>query len=787
MEDIWSNFIHRLLQFKVCKKFLSIEGAKIALLFDCRHQCAYETCTMNFVCVNSVLAELLLICKFDSSDKGVPNDREISLAVLLSELLLQASILETDKFFQYLCILNGVKDFSSHNQHQELHENYEPPGNECATVAVTHNQKTFHFERNERNFRRQLFPSSFDENYFECRLSPEPTNKEAEVTLQEGEETSMEDEKFQNNVDTSAANSEGTILQELANKENEMTLKENEETNIEELQLENARTSAEDSNCSNKVVTSTGLAEIENIRKKRTVFTRAVAHEVDIHDQNASNCLDEESIESDALTDVESDCDECELDFLIGVEESDLPKQQPQRHVLSYSLKKEIVAHWQYEDKCAEEKYGPRRGTTRKLSSMQKKYPNAKLCIRKLYQWRTDINEGVMLKSHIKDIESDVYAKFLEFRGDLKIIKGRHLRQWAIESATLKHGLSTKDFCASPTWLENFKRRFKVGGRKINKYVTRKSVREKDDILKSATDFVENEKGEVIRVGRACFGNLDHVGINREMHSARTLAIIGERTIEKCIQSSNSMTHSWTLVPACDASGRLWEPAYLILKEDGGKFGVRVQETVLRPENLFVTCSSSGKMLGSQVEELFTNCIFPNVKGKTARFLIDHWCGWKKKVNELCKIAKEKFGLNVTIGLIPEGTTGKIQPLDVNVNGPFKKLLRTIEDEILMHSIPFPIQTRNNGIKLISFTYHQLCSPRFESMITYAFFKPGYISERGPKYLTPVQYCFALSTKTTCEIPLCQSKKFIVCAWCTSNLCFQHSIECLHMCDNYLP
>ena len=78
------------------------------------------------------------------------------------------------------------------------------------------------------------------------------------------------------------------------------------------------------------------------------------------------------------------------------------------------------------------------------------------------------------------------------------------------------------------------------------------------------------------------------------MHSGRTLANQGSKKIECVFQSISSTTHSYTIQPTISADGKLLSPLYLVLKEIGG--GPRVEKTLFKPTNVFVSASKSGKL-----------------------------------------------------------------------------------------------------------------------------------------------------------------------------------------------
>lgn len=81
---------------------------------------------------------------------------------------------------------------------------------------------------------------------------------------------------------------------------------------------------------------------------------------------------------------------------------------------------------------------------------------------------------------------------------------------------------------------------------------------------------------------------------NSILKSIRILVFRNKKTIDATAQSLSSMTHSYTILPTIFASGQ-FVSLFLILKEVNGEFGPRVEETLFRPANIFLTASKSGK------------------------------------------------------------------------------------------------------------------------------------------------------------------------------------------------
>jgi hypothetical protein len=71
---------------------------------------------------------------------------------------------------------------------------------------------------------------------------------------------------------------------------------------------------------------------------------------------------------------------------------------------------------------------------------------------------------------------------------------------------------------------------------------------------------------------------------------------VGAKDVYLCIKSKSNTTHSVTIMPTIDTDGNLLSPLFVCLLEPTGSFGPIVQKRLFQSDNLFVTCSNSGKM-----------------------------------------------------------------------------------------------------------------------------------------------------------------------------------------------
>ena len=84
--------------------------------------------------------------------------------------------------------------------------------------------------------------------------------------------------------------------------------------------------------------------------------------------------------------------------------------------------------------------------------------------------------------------------------------------------------------------------------------------------------------------------------------------------------------------------------------------------------------------------------------------------------------------------IIPPGTTGKIQPLDVYGFRSWKNFVRKLSDIVVLMDYDVSLHKRNNIIKLQSLVHNQLCSTRFKNAFKYSWFKSGYLTEKPQEF-----------------------------------------------------
>jgi len=363
-----------------------------------------------------------------------------------------------------------------------------------------------------------------------------------------------------------------------------------------------------------------------------------------------------------------------------------------------------------------------------------------------------------------RQIREHVYSKFLEFQAAHLPIHDCDLQSWALAKAT---EVGCDSFSASDKWVFKFKKQFGIRSRKTTKFVTKSDVEEEMEIADKAEAFRLDFQRKVRCNRYYQIFNADQVGINLEFVSNRTLRRAGAKDVYLTIKSKSNTTHSVTIMPVIDASGRFLSPLFVCLKEKNGEFGPVVQETMYKPENLSVTCSSSGKMDKSLFRTFLETVILPNTAPKKKfLLLLDNWTPHK---NEQL-IAESLRNRTYDIMLIPPGTTSLCQPLDTTFNRQIKVFLKRFTEKTRHLDKMDEISGRNNFLKVLSLMHTELSSPVFYNMIRYSWYSAQLVLEKE-NFENVKEVCFPSCRNLACEA--CNDDNFITCAHSRRSLCFK--------------
>jgi hypothetical protein len=215
--------------------------------------------------------------------------------------------------------------------------------------------------------------------------------------------------------------------------------------------------------------------------------------------------------------------------------------------------------------------------------------------ITQLKRWAHQLNKGGTYTEKLHRIGHYVLENFKNSIEAGIIVHDINLRRWALQ-AQEEIGNTDIRFKASKHWVNKFKKSHRIVGRKINKFITRKTLENLDNLKSEANKFVNKIKPYLSKPGPQNIYNSDQSGFQLEIHSGRTLAVEGTSKVECLVQSVSATTHSYTIQPLISADGRLLSPLFIVLKEATGRFGPIVEANLFKPRNVYLTASKSGKL-----------------------------------------------------------------------------------------------------------------------------------------------------------------------------------------------
>lgn len=420
-------------------------------------------------------------------------------------------------------------------------------------------------------------------------------------------------------------------------------------------------------------------------------------------------------------------------------------------------------------------------GGRRPFKSVQHTYYQLKSASQ-LYNYE----RSVLRRPSMKAINKRTYEIFQEKRAEGSFIHDRHLQLWALQVKKEIDPENIINFKASKSWVLKFKKRYGIVSRKITKHVTVGDIDKQHDIEKIAVEFASQVKEEMAEMQLAPnqVFNIDQSKFEKELHSRRTLEQKGKRDVTARVGSVYATKHSYCIMPIISMDGTLHRNLYVLVSEPSGAFPRNKSPD---PANIRSFASKTSQMSKKDMEEFYSEVFWPTIKDSTPQqilLLLDSWSANKDENLFKSHIPQLK---EASIRLIPPGTTGIIQPLDIYYFRPYKNFIKFITDSVILET-NYHVWQREQFLKLQSLAHFQFTAERFKPIIQYAFFKSGYTSFCPEKCETPVDYCFKNVDSTCCftenDEPdiMCNSLGFLRCAHCMQVFCLNHTlIDQLHI------
>jgi hypothetical protein len=155
---------------------------------------------------------------------------------------------------------------------------------------------------------------------------------------------------------------------------------------------------------------------------------------------------------------------------------------------LSYDYKRRAVEYW-------------RSGKKKNLSleSVRQKFRKVQ-SISQLKRWAHHINNGGTYREKVGRICAFTLKNFRDAIEAGLIVHDVDLQKWALK-AQKEIGLENMRFKASKNWLLKFKKAHRIVSRKVNKFVTTKTLQDSGELIKRANDFINTVKEEINKYG----------------------------------------------------------------------------------------------------------------------------------------------------------------------------------------------------------------------------------------------------------------------------------------------
>ena len=394
--------------------------------------------------------------------------------------------------------------------------------------------------------------------------------------------------------------------------------------------------------------------------------------------------------------------------------------------------------------------------------------------VRTVYAYKKALKDGGSIRKKLQQLDSLLFDEFCDLREAGLLIRDNDLRQMALDIAA-KLEIASDQFRACESWIYRFKKHHRIKIRKITRYMTYRQFVCLDSIAQEGLEYVERVNSLLPQFDSDQVYNFDQSGFQREIHRQVTLAICGTKGIDAVVDNLNAMSHSYTIMPLLVLSGRLGPKLYICLQEVSGHFPktkvTEINTLVQKLGNVFVTCSTSGKMGTKDLHVYLENCFWP-FAGNRSLLNVDSWTPFKKAQN-----FKPPKGCNKTVVVenIPPKTTYDRQPLDRQFFRTYKSSIKQIYDYSLRDKcFKSKLHHRDTIIKIHSFVYHQYSSPRFSSWLQRAWHVCGFAIDEPSDIFNPHQYLFEFKRFLKCDSNNCNNSFFVRCTWCQRVFCFDH-------------
>ena len=284
-----------------------------------------------------------------------------------------------------------------------------------------------------------------------------------------------------------------------------------------------------------------------------------------------------------------------------------------------------------------------------------------------LTRWEKEIINGGTIFDKNFAITQWTLKRFNEAQANKQHVTVRNLQEWAMQGASQYLSDNFK-FTSSIQWVNEFKQKFHIGQRKITIFVKPTEVKSLEKVLEDARQFQEECSALIPKYNPDFVLNTDQTGCEYRVNIQRTMTFRGQKRVEVNLGDVNKVTHSYTAQYTLVASGKILPKVFLCLQETTGSFGPvitkRMNELTEKFNNVYITCSKSGKLNSDLMNSFVSNVLKSYVNNHDFLLLLDSWSGHKKS-DPFDQFINSNHQKSCTVKIIPPGYTPLAQPCDV--------------------------------------------------------------------------------------------------------------------------
>ncbi|PAV81364.1 hypothetical protein WR25_09346 [Diploscapter pachys] len=333
------------------------------------------------------------------------------------------------------------------------------------------------------------------------------------------------------------------------------------------------------------------------------ILTSCIDNEIEVEEDDMIEDMREIDVEGDEWTD---DSEE-EADIYDGAELLE-PSVRFSDRLIPIAKVEEAVAF-----------YNRHQAKKPKLETMNKKFRFIKDShhFQKIRDLSTGRKEVIDKRHAMKMIEKKLFERVQQKFEDSIELHDNNLQEMAIEICR-EQGI-LKNFKASPSWIDRFKKRHSICSRRITRFITRKSLINREKTIIKAKDTVQTVKDSLANDPNIILINAD------------------QNTVERLAMTNSGLTHSFTVLPMLYYGGRLGEKLFVVLAEQNEH--ENVLETAPANKSIQIITIPAGATSLIQPLDRFFFIVFKRFEKRIANYVLVHDCNFSiGKRNNVLKV-----------------------------------------------------------------------------------------------------------------------------------------------------